>query len=98
MSDKKTLILVDGHALAFRQFFALERTNMKKLNKFAVIMIDVNGLKRANDHIGHEAGDELIKGTASCLYKIFSSSILDINIIYFDFQRSKNRKKEKYLF
>lgn len=29
MSDKKTLILVDGHALAFRQFFALERTNMK---------------------------------------------------------------------
>lgn len=29
MSDKKTLILIDGHALAFRQFFALERTNMK---------------------------------------------------------------------
>lgn len=29
MSEKKTLILIDGHALAFRQFFALERTNMK---------------------------------------------------------------------
>lgn len=29
MSDKKTLILIDGHALAFRQFFALERTGMK---------------------------------------------------------------------
>lgn len=29
MSEKKTLILVDGHALAFRQFFALERTGMK---------------------------------------------------------------------
>lgn len=26
---KKTLILIDGHALAFRQFFALERTGMK---------------------------------------------------------------------
>ena len=25
----KTLILIDGHALAFRQYFALERTNMK---------------------------------------------------------------------
>ena len=25
----KTLILIDGHALAFRQFFALERTGMK---------------------------------------------------------------------
>lgn len=29
MSDNKTLILVDGHALAFRQYFALERTAMK---------------------------------------------------------------------
>lgn len=27
--DKKTLILIDGHALAYRQFFALERTGMK---------------------------------------------------------------------
>ena len=29
MSDRKTLILIDGHALAFRQYFALERTGMK---------------------------------------------------------------------
>lgn len=29
MVDRKTLILIDGHALAFRQFFALERTGMK---------------------------------------------------------------------
>lgn len=29
MSNAKTLILIDGHALAFRQFFALERTGMK---------------------------------------------------------------------
>ena len=29
MSERKTLILIDGHALAFRQFFALERTGMK---------------------------------------------------------------------
>ena len=28
-TTKKTLILIDGHALAFRQFYALERTNMK---------------------------------------------------------------------
>ena len=32
MEDKKTLILVDGHALAFRMFFALERTNMQTTN------------------------------------------------------------------
>ena len=29
MAKKKTLVLIDGHALAFRQFFALERTGMK---------------------------------------------------------------------
>lgn len=29
MQDKKTLILIDGHALAFRQYYALERTGMK---------------------------------------------------------------------
>ena len=29
MSEKKTLILIDGHALAFRQFYALERSGMK---------------------------------------------------------------------
>ena len=29
MKEKKTLILIDGHALAFRQYYALERTGMK---------------------------------------------------------------------
>ena len=29
MADKKTLVLIDGHALAYRQYFALERTGMK---------------------------------------------------------------------
>ena len=30
--DKKILILIDGHALAFRSYFALERTQMKTVN------------------------------------------------------------------
>ncbi len=30
--EKKTLILIDGHALAFRMYFALERTGMKTTN------------------------------------------------------------------
>lgn len=29
MGEQKTLILIDGHALAFRQYYALERTNMQ---------------------------------------------------------------------
>ena len=36
-----------------------------------VVMADINGLKEANDTLGHEAGDELITGTAECLRKSF---------------------------
>ena len=32
MGESKTLILIDGHALAFRQYYALERTNMKTID------------------------------------------------------------------
>lgn len=34
---------------------------------FVVFMIDINGLKKANDSIGHDAGDELICGAAECI-------------------------------
>lgn len=33
----------------------------------AVFLLDINGLKRVNDSIGHEAGDELICGAAACI-------------------------------
>ena len=36
-----------------------------------VVMADINGLKEANDTLGHEAGDELIIGAAECLRKSF---------------------------
>lgn len=42
-----------------------------KLQNYTVVMFDVNGLKFANDNIGHEAGDELIIGTAECCKKAF---------------------------
>jgi len=34
---------------------------------FVLFSVDVNGLKTANDTMGHAAGDELIKGAADCL-------------------------------
>ena len=43
-----------------------------------VVMADLNGLKEANDTLGHEAGDELIIGSAACLKKSFDG----INTIY----------------
>ena len=34
---------------------------------FVLYSIDVNGLKKVNDTMGHAAGDEMIKGAADCL-------------------------------
>lgn len=40
---------------------------------FAAFSIDVNDLKRVNDTLGHEAGDELIRGAAGCITQAFGS-------------------------
>ena len=36
-----------------------------------VVMMDINGLKKTNDTLGHEAGDELIAGAAECIRQGF---------------------------
>ena len=38
---------------------------------FVYVTADVNGLKAANDTLGHAAGDELIQGAAQCLKACF---------------------------
>ena len=38
---------------------------------FAYVTADLNGLKWANDNLGHTAGDELIRGAADCLRDTF---------------------------
>ena len=37
------------------------------------VSIDINGLKLVNDTMGHEAGDELIIGTADCIRQCYGS-------------------------
>ena len=34
---------------------------------FSILMIDINGLKRINDHFGHDKGDEMIQMVAQTL-------------------------------
>jgi diguanylate cyclase (GGDEF)-like protein len=41
---------------------------------YCVVMLDLNGLKKANDTYGHDAGDELIKAAAECLVASFKES------------------------
>lgn len=40
---------------------------------YAAFTIDINGLKQVNDSLGHEAGDELIRGAASCIVNAFGA-------------------------
>lgn len=39
---------------------------------FVYLSLDINGLKVANDTLGHEAGDELISAAAKCIDDVFS--------------------------
>ena len=58
------------------------RAYAETINQFAkklpadcyVIIADINGLKEMNDANGHDAGDELISGTAECLRKSFAGT------------------------
>lgn len=42
--------------------------------QFAVAVFDINGLKKANDTLGHAAGDELIKTMAKFLMNLKDES------------------------
>lgn len=51
-------------------------SDMQKLDlntKWAYISLDLNGLKKANDTLGHSAGDELICEAANCMKFAFAS-------------------------
>ena len=58
-----------------RRGFEVDCEIIKKNNnliEYVLIMMDLNGLKAANDNIGHEAGDELIIGASKCMDNAFS--------------------------
>jgi diguanylate cyclase (GGDEF)-like protein len=42
--------------------------------EFAVVMVDMNDLKRINDEYGHRAGDQYIKGCCHIVCQIFKHS------------------------
>ena len=51
----------------------LDRKIIEGLADFAVIVFDVNGLKRVNDNFGHEIGDALISDAANVLKTVFGA-------------------------
>ena len=54
-----------------RRNYEISLANINDTNEITVILFDVNGLKAANDKLGHVAGDELIKASAECIDGLF---------------------------
>ena len=47
--------------------------NLKLHDEWGYISMDLNGLKRANDSLGHAAGDELLCAAADCMRECFKA-------------------------
>ena len=57
-----------------RHAYETDLTKLEKIPELPgmyIITMDLNGLKVVNDTLGHDAGDELIKGAASCIKRAF---------------------------
>lgn len=61
-----------GNRLAMNEY--LEVIDLQ--NSMGVLYGDITGLKRVNDTIGHDAGDELIKNACKCLQLVFEKEKL----------------------
>lgn len=75
---KQQRILIETDALtgirsrhAYSQALTELHQKERLPEKLTVFMVDIDGLKRVNDDLGHEAGDELIRGAAACLTEVF---------------------------
>lgn len=53
---------------------ALDTLSTSKLDSFACIYIDTNGLHEINNHLGHKAGDKMLQTVARALKRTFCES------------------------
>lgn len=79
--NRKAHILsyVDELTGAYNRRYFLETVDKEKIKnskELSLIMIDVNGLKQANDTYGHEAGDELICAVPKCCRDVLGEDVL----------------------
>ena len=62
------------HAFTEYEAHINSRLSSGELDKFAVVVCDVNGLKWVNDNKGHKAGDEYIKAACRMICVLFKHS------------------------
>jgi diguanylate cyclase (GGDEF)-like protein len=69
-----------------RALFDREFESIKKLSQqhatlhFAILMLDINGLKKVNDNFGHEKGDEMIIKTAEMIKHTCRTSDIPVRL------------------
>jgi diguanylate cyclase (GGDEF)-like protein len=56
-----------------RQYYETEITRLQKSRQYpvSILVMDVNGLKKVNDSMGHDAGDRLLQCAAQALMNAF---------------------------
>ena len=67
----------DLTGLCNRRYYETVIASLREKNDLSNVIVaemDLNGLKTANDTIGHKAGDELILGTADVLTRVFGEN------------------------
>lgn len=70
ISNKNACLLALGEIQAFNSF---EEKEKEKENRVSLVMIDLNYLKKINDHYGHETGDRLLAAFADLLVESFEA-------------------------
>ena len=73
-SYKDALTGVGNKAAFNRKSDELKYRIGKEGEEFAIVMIDINNLKKVNDECGHEAGDEYIKGCCNVICETLNNS------------------------
>lgn len=62
-----------GNRHAFDDALQLIEQDPEQYSNAVLVMLDLNGLKYANDTYGHNAGDELITSAARCIHETIGS-------------------------
>nr|MCR5232071.1 GGDEF domain-containing protein [Acholeplasmatales bacterium] len=66
-----------GNRRAYEDYLSEEKRKIDN-NDIAIIGCDVNFLKKSNDTLGHQAGDELLVATAKLLKDVFGENVFRV--------------------
>jgi diguanylate cyclase (GGDEF)-like protein len=58
----------------------IQKLEADRKDPVSILIVDLNGLKRTNDNLGHQAGDKLIRRIAEVLHTAFNSDHISARI------------------